>query len=105
MKNYTDDDIKKMKNISTKIAGYYLGIPPMAVAIGLREEKLPIGFSIKRSNKWSYYIVAERLIAYKNGNLEECLVDGIEDKLNKVIENFNSFKNDLLCFLNKKIRR
>ena len=90
-----------MKKISTKIAGDYLGIPPMAVAIGLRDEKLPIGYAIKRSEKWSYYIIAERLVAYKNGNLNEYLIKGIEDKLDSIINNFTLFRDDLLKLLGK----
>lgn len=102
MKKYTDEEILKMKKISTKIAGDYLGVPPMAVAIGLRDERLPIGYAVKRSNQWSYYIIAERLVAYKNGNLNECLINGIENKLDNIINNFSLFRDDLLELLKSK---
>lgn len=102
MEKYTDDEIINMKKITNKIAGDYLGIPPMAVALGLRNERLPIGYAIKKSNQWSYYIIAERLVAYKNGNLNEGLINGIEDKLNKIIDNFSLFRDDLLELLKDK---
>lgn len=35
MAQYTDDDIRDMKKITLQIAGQYLGIAPMAVALGM----------------------------------------------------------------------
>lgn len=103
MQKYTDEDIMHMKKISCKIAGDYLGIAPMAVAIGMRRNKLPIGVAIKKDDisKWSYYIIAERLVAYKHGNLKENFIDGIEKKLDKIIENFSLFRDDLIVLLKK----
>ncbi len=103
MKKYTDDEILKMKKINTKIAGDYLGVPPMAVALGLRDERLPIGYAIKKGNKWSYYIIAERLVGYKNGILTNVVIDRIEDRLNKIIENFSDIKQDLIILYKEKI--
>lgn len=74
----------------------------MAIALGLRDERLPIGYAVKRSNKLSYYIIAERLVAYKNGSLNECLINGIENKLNNIINNFSLFKDDLMELLKAK---
>ena len=104
MQEYTDEDIINMKKITCQIAGDYLGIPPMAVAIGMRREKLPIGIAVKKDGNsiWSYYIIAERLIAYKHGNLKENLIDGIEKKLDKIIENFSLFRDDLIFLLKSK---
>ena len=102
MYQYSDEDIRNMKKITTKIAGDYLGISPMAVSMGMRNDKLPIGVAIQKNNNWSYFIVPERLIAYKYGNLEETLVSGIEDKLNKIIENFVEFKDILMTLLKDK---
>ena len=103
MIKYSDEDIRTMKKITNKIAGDYLGVSPMFIAIGMRQDKLPIGFAVQNNNgNWSYHIVAERLIAYKNGKLTEGLIDGIEDKLNKIIENFESMKNDLITLLKNK---
>lgn len=102
MSQYSDEDIRNKKKITTKIAGDYLGISPMAVAIGMRNNKLPIGVATKKYNNWSYFIVAERLIAYKHGNLEETLINGIEDRLNKIIENFEQFKDTLMILLKDK---
>ena len=104
MKEYTDEDILNMKKITCKIASDYLGIPAMAVAVGMRREKLPIGIAVKRdgSSCWSYYIIAERLVAYKHGNLNEKLTEEIEKKLDKIIENFALFRDDLLTLLKSK---
>lgn len=104
MKKYTDEDILNMKKVTCKIAGDYLGIGAMGVSIGMREGKLPIGVAIMKNGNsvWSYYIIAERLVAYKHGNLQENIIDGIENKLEKIIENFSLFKEDLIAFLRSK---
>lgn len=103
---YTDDDIRKIKKITCKIAGDYLGIPPMAISIGLQQEKLPIGYAVRNyGNNWSYYIIGERLIAYKHGKLNETVINGIEDKLNKIVDSFSELKIDLILFLKEKNKR
>ena len=103
MSKYTDDEIRKFKKITNKIAGDYLGVSPMFIAIGMRQDRLPIGFAVKNNNgSWSYHIIAERLIAYKNGKLTEVLIDGIEDRLNKIIDNFEEAKHDLVTLLKEK---
>lgn len=48
---YSDDDIRNCKKITCKIAADYLGIAPMAVSIGMRNELLPIGFAIKSEDR------------------------------------------------------
>ena len=45
MPKYTDEDIRNMSKITCKIAADYLGISPMAVSIGMRNDLLPIGFA------------------------------------------------------------
>lgn len=70
MSRYSDDDIRKFTKITCQIAANYLGISPMAVSIGMRNDLLPIGFAVKKnedrfSESWSYHIIGERLIAYK----------------------------------------
>lgn len=103
MQKYTDDEIRNMKKITNKIAGDYLGVSPMFIAMGMRQEKLPIGFATKNiGGSWSYHIIAERLIAYKNGKLTEVLIDGIEDKLNKIIDSFDGMRQDLITLLKEK---
>jgi len=93
VKKYTDEDIRKLKKITCKIAGEYLGLSPMAISIGLQQEKLPIGYAIRNNgNSWSYYIIGERLIAYKNGKLNEITIKGIEDNLNKIVNSFENLK-------------
>ncbi len=47
MEKYTDDEIRVMSKITCKIAGDYLGISPMAVSIGMRNNLLLIGFAIE----------------------------------------------------------
>lgn len=103
MQKYSDEDIRNMKKVTCKIAGDYLGVSPMFISIGMRQDKLPIGFVVKNNGvSWSYHIIGERLIAYKNGKLTEVLIDGIEDKLNKIIDNFDGMKQDLITLLKEK---
>lgn len=100
MPKYTDDEIRKFKKITCKIAADYLGLSPMAVSIGMRNDLLPIGFSIRNEDKysdsWSYHIIAERLIAYKYGKITQVQVENIEKSLNTIISQFEGMKKDLL---------
>lgn len=48
MGKYTDDEIRAMPKITAKIAADYLGISPMMVTLGMRNNVLPIGFAIKK---------------------------------------------------------
>lgn len=78
---FTDDDIRDMKKITLQIAGQYLGIAPMAVALGMRNDLLPIGFVVHNEDRyrdsWTYTIVPERLIAYNHGKINEIQVQNI----------------------------
>lgn len=51
MPKYTDEDIRNMSKITCKIAADYLGISPMAVSIGMRNDLLPIGFAIHNEER------------------------------------------------------
>ena len=102
MSKYTDEDIRNKSKITCQIAGDYLGISANAVSIGMRNNLLPIGFAIHNeendrgfSESWSYYIVAERLIAYKYGKISEVRVQNIENNLETIIKEFESMKNFL----------
>ena len=103
MGKYTDEEIRKFSKITCKIASDYLGISPMAVSIGMRNNLLPIGFAIHNKDKyidsWSYHIIAERLIAYKYGRISEVQVENIEKNLNTIISQFEEMKKDLLFIL------
>lgn len=103
MGKYTDEEIRKFSKITCKIASEYLGISPMAVSIGMRNNLLPIGFAIhnedRYSESWSYHIIAERLIAYKYGRISEVQVENIEKSLNTIISQFEEMKQDLLFIL------
>jgi hypothetical protein len=103
MGKYTDEELRKFPKISCKIASEYLGISPMAVSIGMRNNLLPIGFAIhnedRYSESWSYHIIAERLIAYKYGRISEVQVENIEKSLNTIISQFEEMKKDLLFIL------
>ena len=61
MAKYSDDDIRNMKRITCQIAGQYLGIPPMAVSIGMRNDLLPIGFAVhnvdRHRDSWTYILL------------------------------------------------
>lgn len=103
MGKYTDEELRRFPKITCKIASEYLGISPMAVSIGMRNNLLPIGFAIhnedKYSESWSYHIIAERLIAYKYGRISEVQVENIEKSLNTIISQFEEMKKDLLFIL------
>lgn len=106
MSKYTDDEIRDMKKITCKIAGEYLGISPMAVSIGMQQKQLPIGFAVHNQDRytdsWSYNIIAERLIAYNHGTINEVQVQGIEQNLTKIIAEFTQMKEDLSFLLRGK---
>ena len=108
MAKYTDDEIRGISKITCKIAGEYLGISSMAVSIGMRNCVLPIGFAIhneerdrRYSESWSYHIIAERLIAYNHGKINEIQVQNIEKNLTTIIEKFEEMKQDLLFILSE----
>jgi len=105
MPKYSDEEIRDFKKITCKIAADYLGISPMAVSIGMRNDLLPIGFVIhneeRYSESWSYQIIAERLIAYKHGKITQIQVENIEKNLNTIINQFEEMKKDLLFILSE----
>ncbi len=105
MAQYTDEEIRNISKITCKIAGDYLGISPMAVSIGMRNDLLPIGFAIHNEDRytdsWSYQIIDERLIAYKYGKISEVQVQNIERNLETIIEQFQEMKKDLLFILSE----
>ena len=106
MGKYTDDEIRAMSKITAKIAADYLGISPMMVTLGMRNNVLPIGFAIKKedrySESWSYNIIPERLIAYNHGKINEIQVEGIEKNLSRIISQFEDLKRDLVFLLSEK---
>lgn len=109
MGKYTDEELRKFPKITCKIASEYLGISPMAVSIGMRNNLLPIGFAVhnedRYSESWSYHIIAERLIAYKYGRISEVQVENIEKSLNTIISQFEEMKNDLLFILSGNVEQ
>jgi hypothetical protein len=105
---YTDEEIRNMSKITCKIAADYLGLSPMAVSIGMRNNLLPIGFAVHNEEKdrrfsesWSYHIIGERMIAYKYGKVSEIQVHNIEKSLDTIIEKFEVLKQDLLFLLSE----
>lgn len=103
MGKYTDEEIRAMPKITVKIAADYLGISPMMVTLGMRNDVIPIGFAIKKedrySESWSYTIIPERLIAYNRGKINEVQVQNIEKSLNTIINQFEEMKRDLVFLL------
>lgn len=65
MPKYTDEDIRNMSKITCKIAADYLGISPMAVSIGMRNDFLPIGFAIHNEERDRTYSESCVNIDYK----------------------------------------
>jgi hypothetical protein len=105
---YTDEEIRSMSKITCKIAADYLGISPMAVSIGMRNNLLPIGFAVHNeerdrrfSESWTYHIIPERMIAYKYGKISEIQVQNIEKSLDSIIEKFEALKQDLVFLLSE----
>jgi len=72
---------RSFPKITCKITADYLGVSPMAVSIGMRNDLLPIGFAIHTEDQYadsrSYQIIDERLIAYKHGRINEIQVQNI----------------------------
>lgn len=108
MGKYTDEELRLLPKVTCKIAGEYLGISPNAVGLGMRNGLLPIGFAVHNeerdrrfSESWSYHIVAERLIAYKHGRINEIQVQNIENNLTTIIEKFEEMKQELLFLLSE----
>lgn len=103
MSKYTDDDIRNINKVTCKIAADYLGISSNALTLGMRKNKLPIGFAIKSedsyTDSWTYTIIPERLIAYKHGKINEVQVQAIEKNLESIINEFTAMKNDLSFLL------
>ena len=103
MEKYTDDDIRNMDKITCKIAADYLGISPNLLTIGMRNDKLPIGFAVRQEDRyrenWTYAIIPERLIAYKHGKINEVQVQGIEHNLETIIKEYTEMKKDLSFLL------
>lgn len=106
MGKYTDDEIRAMPKITAKIAADYLGISPMMVTLGMRNDVLPIGFAVKKEDRysvsWSYNIIAERLIAYNHGKINEVQIQNIEKSLDTIISQFEEMKRDLVFTVKRK---
>lgn len=110
MKSYTDDEIRELKRLNCVIAADYLGVNVNSIRIGMQQERLPIGFANhhkdRYTDRWSYHIVAERLIAYKHGKINELQLERIERNLERIIEEFTEVKKDLMSLLREKdVRR
>ncbi|HHA4378895.1 TPA: hypothetical protein ACOBUB_002149 [Enterococcus faecium] len=105
MKKYTDEEIRDLPKITIKIAADYLGISSNMLTLGMRNNLIPIGFAIKSEeayrSSWSYTIIPERLIAYNHGKINSVQVENIEKSLNKIIEQFEGIKNDLVFLLSE----
>lgn len=48
--------MKKKKRITPAEAAKIMGVNPMFIRIGMRDERLRIGYAVKTSNRWTYYI-------------------------------------------------
>ena len=88
-KQYTDEEIRKMRRITPLVVSQYLDAFPsgMSVALAMRDKVLPIGVAIenKDTGRWTYRIEAERLIAYKHGTIPRADLDALERKLDEFI--------------------
>ena len=73
MGKYTDDDIRNCKKVTCQIAASYLGISPMAISIGMRNNLLPIGFAIKNGDRYHDHIIDEYMPLIRPENHIEVL--------------------------------
>ena len=48
--------MKKKRRITPAEAAKIMGVNPMFIRIGMRDERLHIGYAVKTSNRWTYYI-------------------------------------------------
>ncbi len=48
-----------MKKITVKEAAKITGMTEQFIRIGLQRERLPFGFAVKLSSKWTYHITPE----------------------------------------------
>ena len=82
MGKYSDGEIRNCKKITLKITANYLGISPLAVGLGMRNDLLPNGFAVKNEERFSecriYHIIDERLMAYKHGKITSIQVKNLE---------------------------
>lgn len=105
MAKYSDDEIRNMSKITIKVAADYLGISPNLLTLGMRNDLLPIGFTVHNEDRyrdsWTYAIVPERLIAYNHGKINEVQVESIEKNLNTIIKQFEEMKRDLVFLLSE----
>ena len=108
MAKYSDEDIRNLSKVTCAIAADYLGVSPMAVSYGMRNNLLPIWFAIHNeerdraySESWSYNIIGERLIAYKYGKTTEVQILSMEKCLNTIIKQFEELKKDLVFLLSE----
>ena len=99
----SDNDILSAGKITTQMAADYLGIPRMAVCCGMRpypdksgnlKQRIPIGNAVKRG-RWSYYIVPERLIAYKHGKLVDCDIAEIQSQILSLSQKLIELQQDM----------
>lgn len=56
-----------MERVKIREAAALLGVSEQYIRIGIQRGWLPIGTCVKLSNKWTYHIPRERLVAYMEG--------------------------------------
>ena len=71
-------------------------------AAGSLADRFAIHHQDRYTDSWSYNIIAERLIAYNHGTINEVQVEGIERNLERIIGEFTEMKKDLSFLLRAK---
>jgi hypothetical protein len=56
--------MKSPNRLSVVDAAKLMGVTQQFIRMGLQQEKLPFGWAVKNSGRWSYYISPEKFTEY-----------------------------------------
>lgn len=56
--------MKRLNRLSVVDAAELMGVTQQFIRMGLQQEKLPFGYAVKRSGRWSYYISPVKFTEY-----------------------------------------
>ena len=59
--------LKQQERIKVADAAKIMGVTPMFLRMGLRQNKFPFGAAVKMHKRWAYYINARKFREYMQG--------------------------------------